>query len=62
MQLSRSPAQRSPLRRTAGPYLWHMAATVSCRSDRVRCYGASGDDIASIGGLLTERWLHRRRC
>ena len=28
----------------------------------VRCYGASGDDIASIGGLLTERWLHRRRC
>src|SRR5262249_55408315 len=26
-----------------------------------RCYGASGDDIASMGGLLTERWLHRRR-
>src|SRR5215467_5876040 len=26
-----------------------------------RCYGASGDDIASIGKLLTERWLHRRR-
>src|SRR5262249_51855348 len=25
-----------------------------------RCYGASGDDIASIGRLLTERWLHRR--
>jgi len=25
-----------------------------------RCYGASGDEIASIGGLLTERWLHRR--
>ena len=28
----------------------------------MRCYGASGDDIASVGGLLTERWLHRRRC
>jgi hypothetical protein len=28
----------------------------------VRCYGASGDDIASIGKLLTKRWLHRRRC
>src|SRR5262245_52588364 len=27
-----------------------------------RCYGASGDEIASIGKLLTERWLHRRRC
>jgi hypothetical protein len=27
-----------------------------------RCYGASGDELASIGGLLTERWLHRRRC
>jgi hypothetical protein len=26
------------------------------------CYGASGDEIASIGKLLTERWLHRRRC
>jgi hypothetical protein len=24
--------------------------------------GASGDEIASIGRLLTERWLHRRRC
>jgi len=33
-----------------------------CSSGDVRCYGASGDDIASIGGLLTERWLHRRRC
>jgi hypothetical protein len=22
----------------------------------------SGDEIASIGRLLTERWLHRRRC
>jgi hypothetical protein len=27
-----------------------------------RCYGASGDDIGSISGLLTKRWLHRRRC
>jgi hypothetical protein len=25
-----------------------------------RCYGASGDDIASIGKLLSKRWLHRR--
>jgi hypothetical protein len=25
-----------------------------------RCYGASGDDIASIGKLLIKRWLHRR--
>jgi len=30
--------------------------------NRQRCYGASGDEIASIGRLLTERWLHRRRC
>src|SRR5262245_55633053 len=22
----------------------------------LRCYGASGDEIASVGGLLTERW------
>ena len=22
----------------------------------LRCYGASGDEIASIGGLLTDRW------
>jgi hypothetical protein len=22
----------------------------------LRCYGASGDEIASIGKLLTERW------
>jgi hypothetical protein len=28
----------------------------------LRCYGASGgDDIASIGKLLTKRWPHRRR-
>src|SRR5262245_20422499 len=32
-----------------------------CESDRKRCYGASGDDIASIGKLLNKRWLHRRR-
>ena len=25
-----------------------------CSRGDVRCYGASGDDIASIGGLLTE--------
>ena len=25
MQLSRSPAQQSTLRRTAGPYIWHEA-------------------------------------
>jgi hypothetical protein len=37
--------------------LWHVAASLSCCSDRVRCYGASGDDIASIGRLLTRRWL-----
>src|SRR5262245_37390186 len=30
--------------------------------DHQRCYGASDDEIASIGKLLTERWLHRRRC
>jgi hypothetical protein len=24
-------------------------------------WGASGDDIASIGKLLNKRWLHRRR-
>jgi hypothetical protein len=22
----------------------------------LRCYGASGDEIASIGGLFTDRW------
>src|SRR5215470_8109422 len=33
-----------------------------CHGNRVRCYGVSGDEIASIGRLLTERWLHRRRC
>jgi hypothetical protein len=27
----------------------------------IGCYGASGDDIASISGLLNKRWLHRRR-
>src|SRR5215470_969023 len=29
---------------------------------QLRCYGASGDELGSIGKLLTERWLHRRRC
>jgi transposase len=27
-----------------------------CKSRQQRCYGASGDEIASIGRLLTERW------
>src|SRR5262245_58502250 len=33
----------------------------NCRPAGYRCYGASGDDIASIGKLLNKRWLHRRR-
>ena len=45
---------------------WHDAddladATTLVGNLRVRCYGASGDDIASIGKLLNKRWLHRRR-
>jgi hypothetical protein len=35
-------------------------AVTSMGTDHGRCYGASGDDIASIGRLLRKRWLHRR--
>src|SRR5215813_1280716 len=41
---------------------WHRAHQTPQRNKAVRCYGASGDEIASIGKLLTDRWLHRRRC
>ena len=43
-------------------WFWHGPTVRAAAVGDVRCYGASGDDIASIGGLLTERWLHRRRC
>jgi hypothetical protein len=45
----------------ATPLLVLASSAIRCRFVD-RCYGASGDEIASIGRLLTERWLHRRRC
>src|SRR5262245_6662823 len=54
---------------SGGRGLWRCMGRVlaqtgdpGCRGNRVRCYGASGDDIGSISGLLNKRWLHRRRC
>jgi hypothetical protein len=57
-------ADRDPeeARKLLDPVLVQRASCHSCgcKSRQQRCYGASGDDIASIGRLLTERWLHRR--
>jgi len=44
--------------RAAGVLAVEYQAHLAWPTNISRCYGASGDGIASVGRLLTERWLH----
>ena len=62
MQLSRSPAQRSALRRTAGPYIVAHGGHLRCRSETATCLGPA--DLRRRYGefpLVTDTGLFHNR-